>query len=72
MAEFISVAVGSIIMLFFITVMVFMTVMVVKEAVKNFELNGFDWSDFTFYFILAGSPICFIMICVAVVAYHVF
>lgn len=63
--------IGAVIMVVFITAMVFMTVSVIKEAVENFELNGFDWSDFAFSFLLAGAPICLIMICVAVVTYHV-
>lgn len=62
--------IGAVIMVVFITAMVFMAVSVMKEAVENFELNGFDWRNFAFYFLLAGSPICLIMICVAVVACH--
>ena len=63
--------IGGIIMAFFVTTMVLMAVVVIKETIKDFELNGFNWSDFAFNFLLAGAPICLIMICVAVVAYHV-
>lgn len=62
--------IGAVVMVFFITAMVFMDVSVIKEAIEDFSLNGFGWSDFAFYFLLAGAPICLILICVTVVACH--
>ena len=62
---------GAVVMIFFIIVLAFMAIAVIKGAIVDFSLNGFDWSDFMFYFILAGAPICLIVICAVVVACHV-
>lgn len=62
--------IGAVVMVVFITAMVFMAVSVIKEAIEDFNLNGFSWSDLAFNFLLAGAPICLILICVAVVACH--
>ena len=60
--------IGAVIMIIIIAAMVFMAVTVIKEAIEDFNLNGFGWSDFAFYFLLAGAPICMIIICVIVAA----
>lgn len=60
--------IGAVIMAIFIAAMVFMAVAVIKEAIEDLNLNGFDWSDFAFYFLLAGAPICMIIISVVVAA----
>lgn len=62
---------GVVVMIFLIIILTFVAVSVIKGAIVDFSLNGFDWSDFMFYFILAGSPICLIVICVVVVVCHV-
>ena len=43
--------IGAVIMIIIIAAMVFMAVTVIKEAIEDFNLNGFGWSDFAFYFL---------------------
>lgn len=62
--------IGAVIMAIFIAAMVFMAVAVIKEAIEDLNLNGFDWSDFAFYFLLAGAPIGMVTICITVCCYH--